>query len=276
MKKAPFILFFLFTAFFLPTLQAKAETAPIRILIVPGHDNEIWGSQYGNLKEANMNLALATKIFTLLKSDKRFEVYITRDGNGYTKEFADYFSLHKNDILAFKEDAKKETQNKINSGDFIAREGVPHNAVTEDTSVILYGINKWANENKIDAVIHVHFNDYPRPNNWVMGKYKGFAVYFPDVQFSNGAESGRLATDIFTQLKKKYITSTYKKELGGLLSDQKLIALGSSETLVSTVRSVLVEYGYIYRFGNSTMRHSAYTNMAILTFNGIKNYFFPN
>jgi len=74
---------------------------PIKILLVPGHDNEVWGAQYGNIKEADMTLALATRIFNILKKDKRFEVYITRDSKGYTKKFADYFSTHKDEILAF-------------------------------------------------------------------------------------------------------------------------------------------------------------------------------
>ena len=44
------------------------------------------------------------------------------------------------------------------------------------------------------------------------------------------------------QLNKKYITSTYKKELGGLVPDQKLIALGSNGTLLPSVRSVFGMY----------------------------------
>ena len=268
----------LFTFFFLvflsvPVFFAYAET-PIKILLVPGHDDEIWGAQYGNLKEADMNRVLAWKIYDLLKKDKRFEVYITRDENGYTKEFADYFSLHRDDILAFKESAKKEMQDKITEGDFIEKENVFHNTVSENTSVILYGINKWANENKMDAVVHVHFNDYPRPTKWTAGKYKGFAIYMPDAQLVNSKESGLLGANIHMQLNKKYVPSTYEKELGGLVADQKLIALGSNGTLLSSVRSILIEYGYIYRFGNSVMRHKAYADMANLTIAGIKNYFF--
>ncbi|MFA6300894.1 MAG: N-acetylmuramoyl-L-alanine amidase [Candidatus Paceibacterota bacterium] len=276
MKKSLLILFLLFVAFSWPVFQVKAaETAaPVKILLVPGHDDEIWGAQYGNIKEANMNLALATQIYNLFKNDKRFEVHITRDESGYTKEFADYFSLHRDEILAFKEEAKKNTQNKIDSGDFIAKDGVPHNAVAEDTAVVLYGINKWADENRVDAIIHVHFNDVPRSNIWTVGKYKGFVIYVPDAQLANSRESGLLGAMIHNELSKKYITSTYEKEKGGLVMDQKLIAMGANGTLLPTVRSVLVEYGYIYRFGNNTMRHKAYNTMANFTFAGIKNYFF--
>ncbi len=258
-----------------PLFNSEAS-APVKILLVPGHDNEIWGAQYGNVKEAAMNLAVARRIYNILRNDKRFEVYITRNTEGYVKEFADYFSEKKDEIIAFKENAKKETQEKIESGDFIEKEIVDHNAATADTAVILYGINKWANENNIDGVIHIHFNDYPRKNKWTIGKYAGFVIYTPEGQMPNWFPSGQLAANIFIQLHKKYSTSTYEKELGGLIPDQKLIALGSNGTLLSSVRSVLVEYGYIYekKFRNYTTRHKVYDDTAKLTATGIKNYFF--
>jgi len=267
-KKLLFILILLLTPIF---YIGAAE--PVKILLVPGHDNEVWGAQYGNLKESDMNLALAIKIYDLLKKDKRFEIYITRNWDGYIKEFADYFSENRQEIKSFKEKAKQEMEDKIANGYFIEKENVPHNTVSEDVSLKLYGINKWANENKIDAVIHIHFNDYPRKTKWTMGKHKGFAIYMPDGQFPNAKESAQLAGNIFMQLSKKYITSTYEKELDGLVSDQKLIALGANGTLDKNIRSVLIEYGYIYRFGNSFMRHKMYKSMADLTAKGIKNCF---
>ena len=250
---------------------------PIKILLVPGHDNEVWGAQYGNMKEATMTLALATQIYNILKKDKRFEVYITRDGSGYTKEFADYFANQQAEIVAFKENAKKATQNKISAGSFIEKINPPHHGVSADVADRLYGFNKWANENKIDAMIHIHFDDYPRPNKWTNGQYKGFTIYIPDGQFTNARESGQLAANIFTQLHKKYATSNYKMEAGGLVSDQKLIAIGANNTLDASVRSVLIEYSYIYekKFRVKSTRLQAYTNMANLTVTGIKNYFFP-
>lgn len=265
---------FLSVFFSIPIFFAHAEE-PIKILLVPGHDDEVWGAQYKNIKEADMNLVLATKIYNLLKKDKRFKVYITRDSGGYVKEFADYISLHKDEIIAFRENAKKEMGDKIVSGDFIERENVFHNTATEKFSIILYGINKWANENKMDAVLHIHFNDYPRSEAWTIGKYKGFVIYIPEGQLANWKESGKLAAGIFTQLRKKYITSTYEKESGGLIPDQKLIALGSNGTLLESVRSILIEYGYIYekKFRTRSTRFAAYENMASLTSVGIKNYF---
>lgn len=275
MKRIIFLIIIVFS--FSPFLsQAEDATTPVRVLLVPGHDNKIWGAQYGNIKEADMNLVLATQIYDILKKDKRFEVYITRDKSGFTKEFADYFSNEKEEIISFKQNAKKETKAKIADGTFISRTTVSHIAISEETAIKLYGTNKWANENDIDLIINVHFNDYPRPSKWTIGEYKGFVIYIPDRQMLNAGESLRIAKSVFSELSKKYITSTYLKEKEGLIPDQKLIALGASGTLDQKVNSILIEYGYIYQkiFRDRTTRHQAYKDMALLTTNGIVNHYF--
>ncbi len=266
-----------FLALFTPIgfLNAATKVTPIKILIVPGHDNEVWGAQYGYVKEADMNLNLSNRIYNILKKDKRFEVHITRKIGGYTKEFEDYLTNNREAIIAFKENAKKEMQVAIDSGDFVEKENPPHNDASEEVAIKLYGFNKWANENKMDVVIHVHFNDYPRETPWVSGIHKGFAIYTPEEQMVNAKGSSDLSKKILKELKKKYITSTYEEEKGGLVPDQSLIALGSNGTLLPSVRSLLIEYGYIYRFKTKAARMSAYANMASLTSAGIKSYFFP-
>jgi N-acetylmuramoyl-L-alanine amidase len=223
MKKVLLIILYL-TIFFAGTqfsYAAPKTPAPlakqIKILIVPGHDDETWGAQYGNIKESDMNLNLSTRIYNSLKKDKRFDVHITRNTKGYTKEFADYFKNNADTISLFKENAKIKTQEKVKNGSFIEKENPPHNNASEDTAIKLYGINKWANENKIDAVIHVHFNDYPRANKWKSGIHKGFVIYMPEEQMVNSKESVNLAKKIFAQLHKKYTTSTYEEEKGGLI-----------------------------------------------------------
>lgn len=278
MKRSLFILFIFSIFFLVPISRGEASVAkPIKILLVPGHDNEVWGAKYGNVKEANMNLEVATQVYNLLKKDKRFKMYITRDIAGYTKEFADYFPAQRDAILTFEQAAKKIMNSNVASGNFIQKENAPHHTVSEDIALRLYGFNKWANENKIDAIIHFHFNDYPRPNSQKIGQYKGFAIYMPDGQFANSRESGQLAADIFIQLNKKYASSDWKPEAGGLVPDQKLIAIGANNTLSASVRSVLIEYGYVYekKFRTKAARLSAYKNMSILTTQGIKNYFYP-
>ena len=267
----------MFISCFLPFIaRAEEIVKPIKILLVPGHNDKIWGAQYGNLKEADMNLALANYIYDIFLEDNRFDIYITRDKDGYIKEFSDYFINNREEIISFKNNAQKENQIKINNGFLIKKRGVVHNTVSKETAVELYGINKWVNENNIDAVLHVHFNDYNRPSIWTIGKYMGFAIYMPDEQMINSTESILFAKSIFKQISKKYATSTYEKEKGGLVSSDSLIALGASGTLNEKVRSVLIEYGYIYRkiFHDPITKPQIYKDMAIFTKNGIVEYFF--
>jgi N-acetylmuramoyl-L-alanine amidase len=261
--------------FFIFTVKTNAA-APIKILLLPGHDNTNFGAEYGTRKEADMNLTVATKIYNILKQDPRFEVHITRDSGGYTKEFADYLSSQKSSVIAFEQNAKKVLQSEIANGSFVKKTNAPHHSVSQDIALRLYAYNKWAEENNVNAMVHIHFNDYPRANKWVIGKYKGFAIYVPDSQFPNAKESTNLAKSIFSELHKKYATSTFPPEKGGLISDQKLIAIGANGTLNASVRSVLIEYGYIYekKFRVKSTRDQAYADMANLTATGIENYFF--
>ena len=56
---------------------------------------------------------------------------------------------------------------------------VRHNSASKEASVRLYGITKWANENKIDLMMHIHFNDDANHSKNIAGKYSGFALYIP-------------------------------------------------------------------------------------------------
>jgi N-acetylmuramoyl-L-alanine amidase len=267
----------------LPIFRLYADTptrlpdGQVRILLVPGHDNEKWGAENNGIKEADMNLAVANQILSLLKKDKRFDVQITRDEYGYTKEFSDYLTKGHTDIINFKETAKKIMQANILSGTFVQKTNPPHHSVSEDIADRLYGFNKWANEHNIDAMIHIHFNDYPRDTVSTTGKYSGFAIYVPEAQMPNSKESTNLAKSIFSEISQKYHVSTYEKESAGVVPDQKLIALGANDTLLPNVRSVLIEYGYIYekKFRTYPLRLKNYQTMAQYTATGIHNYFFP-
>lgn len=259
----------------LPGFAAQAADEPIKILLVPGHDEKSPGAIYGNLREVDMNVALAWKIYELLQADERFEVHITQDEEGYTSEFYEHFTKNKKIIDTFTSSSKRNMTNALSGGTFVEKPNTPHGLASEDAAFKLYGVNKWVNRNDIDAVIHIHFNDHKRKNKWAMGQRRGFAIYVPDDQFVNSTDSSALAHSVFTELKKKYPVSDYYKEMAGVVPDQKLIALGANKTLVSTARSILVEYGYIYHFGNLATRHKAYVDMSRLTVSGIINYFFP-
>ena len=260
-----------------PAEPPIVSVKPIRILLVPGHDNQYWGAQFGKIKEADMNLVLATQVYDILSKDKRFKVFITRDQNGYTKEFADYYAQHKTDIASWEASAKKNMQNEIASGSFVTEPGAPHHTVINDIALRLYGFNKWAGENKIDAMIHMHFNDYPMATLSTIGKYTGLAVYVPEGQLSNSKTSAALGTDIMNELLTKYSKSNFPPEKAGLVPDQKLIALGANGTLPASVSSVLVEYEYMYQkiLRTVALRQKQYSVMAELTAKGIQDYYYP-
>ena len=121
---------------------------------------------------------------------------------------------------------------------------VEHNFATVDTALKLYAINKWANENNIEIVFHIHFNDYPGRKFNQIGEYTGFSIYVPEYQLPNHRASSKLAESLKNQLEKYFTKSDLPAESSALIEDQELIAVGSNASRDGV--SVLVEYGYIY------------------------------
>lgn len=255
-------------------LQTDTTTRKLKVLVVPGHDSDFWGTQYKNVKEADMTLALSKELVRLLSWDDKFEVSVTRDGSGYTPVFADYFSDPGQNILSFVA-AKKKTMTDLELAGKVSlkTDGVFHNNAPSPVVVRLYGINKWANENNIDLVIHVHFNDYPRRKRASPGDYSGFSIYVPEHQYSNARASKDIAEAVSEQLQTYYSQSDMPKEDVGVVEDQDLIAIGSFNTLDPA--SILIEYGYIYepQFLNPTIRNKVIQDLATQTYIGIHKFF---
>lgn len=216
----------------------------IKILIVPGHDSEDYGAKFKELKEEKLNLELGQTLFNLLDKENMFEVFITRNNKGYTKTFKEYLKDTKN-IKEFIKKNKIETKNKTQLGQFEPVNVVEHNLVGEDVALKLYGINKWSNENEIDLIIHIHFNDYPRKNHKIKGKYEGFSIYIPSSNLDQESESRDFAEILKDNLETYFSPSNLAIEKEIIIENSDLIAVGSNKTLYSTP-SVLVEYGYIY------------------------------
>ncbi len=255
-------------------ISAKNGGRKIKILVVPGHDKDYWGAEFKGLKEADLNLELAKNLVTFLKQEKEFEVILGRDENGYKSELASYFSKNRKEIENFIQKNVAITNSYIQSGLVEPyTKGVPHNVAPEEVAFRLYGINKWANENKIDIVIHIHLNDDPERTYYGFGKYTGFAIYIPEKQFSNAKGSMALAKPIFNQLQKYLAVSDLPKEKNGIIEDQKLIAIGAYNTLDAA--GLLIEYGYIYepQFVNAQIRPLAIKESAFQTYSGIKKFF---
>jgi N-acetylmuramoyl-L-alanine amidase len=247
----------------------------IRLLIVAGHDDESGGTEFRGVKEAKINLDLALNLAEFLKGNDKFEVILVRDKNGYNPIFSDYFGKERESIKEFSKKQKETMSELVRAGDVFSLEGVIHNSAPAETALKLYGINKWANENNIDIVLHIHFNDDPTRSRkrQAEGKYSGFAIYVPESQYSNAKASRAVAEPIFNRLAKLYPLSDFIQEQDGIVEDQKLIAIGSHNTLDPV--GMLIEYGYIYeaQFQNEKIRKSVIKELAFQTHIGLIRFF---
>lgn len=253
--------------------NAEKNKDKVRVLIVPGHDQESWGTQFGNLKEVDLNLKLGAELYDLLKKDKRFDVQISQTEEGYTPEFSSYFQNNREGILEFIRDQKQKMGHLVQKGEVDPVVHVEHNFAPAEVAFRLFGMNKWANENKIDIVIHVHFNDHPGRKRNSEGEYNGFSLYVPERQFSNSRGSIPLAESIRDRLAVLYPQSNLPVESSGVIEDQELIAVGANNSLDSAV--VLIEYGYIYEpiVTNPDLRTVSLPDLALQTYAGMLDFF---
>ena len=250
-----------------------SESKPVRILIVPGHEVLVPGALYGGFAERELNTELAEKLLKLFEKDAHYEVVVTQNRAGYTQEFADYFEKNRNTIQAFRDNLRSAMKSLFKSGAVNRKIAVVHNTAKPEIGTRLYGINKWARDNAIDIVLHLHFNDYPGHVNNGPGEYTGFAVYIPEHQLPNFEASNAIARSLKTEFLRYFPVSSHPQESAGVVEDQDLIAVGASASLESA--GVLVEYGYIYepQFAERATRSLALSELAQQTYNGFKRFF---
>lgn len=241
----------------------------IKIMIVPGHDEENSGAQTGDITEAEMNLKMAKKIKRLLEENRELEVFLARDDDGYSKPLKTYINREEEDILEFRQEKIDQMNSLIEEGKIERRVEVHHNFARPEVVKILYGINKYANDKEFDIVFHIHFNDYPGRTAKV-GKHNGFAIYVPERQYSNSKASMDFAIKIKEQLEQILPVSSLPKETA-IVEDQELIAVGAHNT--ADPISILVEYGYIYEpYFTNEFQDIVFNEMAKQTYWGIMNY----
>jgi N-acetylmuramoyl-L-alanine amidase len=246
------------------------RSGKIKVLLVPGHDEQFPGAVFEDYTEEEINLELAEELKVFLETENALEVYITRDEDGYTKEFKEYFEDSSKEINRFRADYKALAQEKIWNGEIEEVQSVDHNTAPGEVAYKLYGINKWANDNEVDIVIHVHFNDYP--GRWGSGgKYRGFSIYIPQRGYRNHDSSLYIADRIRDTLNDFVQESNLPSEKDIVIEDTHLIAVGASDTLDSA--SVLVEYGYIYepQIAHDGARERVLREMAYKTYLGLKD-----
>ena len=253
--------------------KKKHADAKIRILIVPGHDAEFSGTAYRGVSEHTLTVELGGYLFGLLKKEPSFEVTLSQTKEGYDPVFTSYFADKRAHILAFVARQKGLMEHFVSTGEIERVVNVEHNAAPSEAALRLYGINRWANQNDMDIVIHIHFNDYPGRKNNTPGKYSGFAIYIPERQYSNAKGSKSVARSIHRRVATLYPQSDLPKENAGLVEDQELIALGSNNTLDGA--GMLIEYGYIYEpaFADPDMRTIVLEDLALQTYLGVMDFF---
>lgn len=246
----------------------------IKILIVPGHEPDLGGAEYKNLKERDMAVDLANELYGYLSKDPHYDVALTRNKDGWNPTLAAYFNEHWADIQSFIANKKSEMAHLVDTGQVVPiNNKIYHNAAPDEVATRLYGINKWADEQGVDIVLHLHFNDSGSHRINKPDEYSGIAVYIPEHQFPNAVPSTAIGQKIFARLSRFSATSNLPQEDRGLIEDQNLIALGSKNTLKSA--SVLVEYGYIYepQFLNTETRSTATRELAYQTYLGLSDFF---
>ncbi len=245
----------------------------VKILIVPGHDNGSWGTEFRGVREAEMNAVVGEELARILSSDPRLEVALARTRAGYTPEFQEYFASKKGVVQEFVANKRAVMRELLRQGSVEPVVGGQHNKAADSMVWKLYSFNKWANDHDIDLVVHLHFNDYPGRPYDRPGRYDGFSLYVPEAQFSNAKASRAVAESLFAQFSRFYAESNLPKESSGIIPGQELIAIGAYNTLDAA--SVLIEYGYIYedRFLDAAIREKFLKELAFQTALGLKKFF---
>jgi N-acetylmuramoyl-L-alanine amidase len=257
------------------SLRASYAARRFRILLVPGHDNDYRGAEFGNLREADLTLKLAAALKTILDRDDRFEVISARDlaTGEYDPLIADYLNHQADEITSFRLRLRQQFLSVVSAAN--VPPPVHHNFAPEEVANRLYGLNKWANENKIDLTLHLHFNDDTEHRPGQAGEHSGFVIYVPEDQYANAPASLALAQTLFKNLGAVMPVSDLKGEAGGLVPDRELIAVGANGSREGA--ALLVEYGYIYEplWRSPDLRPFFLPELAWQTYRGLKTFFEP-
>jgi len=221
----------------------------LKVLIVPGHDDEFSGAKFRKEREADMTLSVAKQLANFLGQDPQLIVVVARDGGGYIPSLHNYFESQTLVVNEFIKSHSVQMKKDIASGNIIIPKQVPHGNASKIPLYRLYAINKWATEQDFDMVIHIHFNDEGSRYLTSPGKFSGYAVYVPDSNLLGAPASKELGTAIAKHLKRDFNLSNMSYEHNrsdehGVVSDIKLIALGANKTIA--IPRVLIEYSYIY------------------------------
>ena len=256
------------------SIKTVYKNRPISILVVPGHDNEYSGTEYKGVRESDVTLETAKYLYNFLKYNPKFTTFTTRDfrTGEYGTVFQNYFKENRDSIEQYMSQHADTMQRFEELGLVEDKSTDNHISAKSEVRLRLYGINKWANENNIDIVLHIHYNDYPgrgsRP-----GKYSGFSIYVPEEQLPNSRVSLDIAKSVESELVTLIPKSDLPMEEDTVIETQELIAVGSNATRDSA--SLLIEYSYIYepQLASLNTRALIFQELAYKTYRGIISYF---
>lgn len=253
---------------------AKAGGEKVRILIMPGHEPDFGGAEFLGYYEREFVVDIAQKLQTELAQDPNLEVLVARGALGWNSDFARYFDREMEDIEEFVDEHKEAFEKAERRGNVPEKEDqMSHNDARPDVAQRLYGVTKWANENDVDLVLHLHINDEAGRGAEERGTHQGVAIYVPEDIFGNAEATRAVAEPIFEKLTTTNATSTFGLETKGILESRDLIAVGAFNT--SAVPSMLIEYGYIYepRITGHGARESLFRDFAYQTAEGVRSFF---
>ncbi len=246
-----------------PSSQLASPVAPIKqwkILIVPGHDNEYYGAEFGILQEADLTLLAAASLAAFLNQNPRFAVTVARDlaSGDYPSELTRYFRTERQSIRVFRQSSQVSNYT-----------GAPKSFTQDEVALRLHGINQWAEQQRVDLVIHLHFNDYAGRTKDQIGPYAGVAIYVPRAASSSQA----VAQTVYNGLKSYFATSNAPAETDGVIIDGALIA--TSPEVTRRGAAFLLEYGYIYepKFSHPETRRVILSEMNWQIYRALENYF---
>ncbi|MEI6304468.1 MAG: N-acetylmuramoyl-L-alanine amidase [Candidatus Taylorbacteria bacterium] len=257
--------------------NTSTPSRKVSILIVPGHEANYGGAEFGSLKERDLNIQLANNLQKLLQSNEHFQVFVTRSEKSWNPVFDTYFATGWQDIVTWTKAHHEEMTQLISVGSI--KPVVPtviHNKAPTDVAYRLFGMTKWANENDVDIIIHIHFNDNPGHGPNTPGKYSGIAIYVPEKQYYNSTTTLAVAESVFKRLSRFNPVSDLPGESTGIVEEPDLIAIGAYNT--SDAASMLIEYGYIYepQFVKDDLRKASIVDLAFQTYLGLQDFFDKN
>ena len=253
---------------------AAAGGDKVRILVMPGHEPDFGGTEFAGFYERELVVDIADRLARELRTDPNLEVFVARGNQGWNDDFEGYFDKQGKRIERFV-DKKKEAMAKLEKRRKIDEneEQAAHNEARSDVALRLYGVSKWADENDIDLVLHLHLNDETGHGTDIPGVHSGLAIYVPDAVYGNAKASKAIAEPVFARLNATTATSTFGLEQKGIVEDRELIAIGAYDTLKAP--SLLIEYGYMYepRISGDGARNEVFADYAYQTALGVKDFF---